>query len=72
MTNETYFDAAHEHLKGKLLSEEGVYRYYDDATRSHWDVKPIELTALGAALKAGIPDAYSRWCSSIVAKEVAQ
>ena len=41
------------------------WKYYDDNTAVWYVATSAELEALGALLRAGVPDAYSRWCSDV-------
>ncbi len=48
----------------------GLHIYFDDATSAWWMVDNSDLRELGAIVKAGGQDAYSRWCSDTVAVEI--
>lgn len=41
----------------------GKWRWYDDASCTTCETDAREMARLGAALQAGEPDAYSRWCA---------
>ena len=41
------------------------WKYYDDASQVWYVATQSELEALGALLRTGVPDAYSRWCSDV-------
>jgi hypothetical protein len=65
----TLIDLAIRHLDAALCSR-GGYAYYDDATQAWWASSAEDLERLGAALRAGTPDAYSVWCSNTSAEEL--
>jgi hypothetical protein len=65
----TLIDLAIRHLDAALCSK-GGYAYFDDATQAWWASSAEDLERLGAALKAGTPDAYSLWCSATSAEQL--
>ena len=58
----TQYETAEAHLDTQQVSFD-LYVYWADETRSLWTVTYAELLTLGRYLMAGMPDAYSEWCS---------
>ena len=61
------------HLDARLVPEgphATDYAYYAAETQRWYVVTSTDLEALGAALDADEPDAYSRWCADAAAEEM--
>ena len=41
------------------------WKYWDHAMRVWYVATNAELEQLGALMRDGVPDAYSRWCSDV-------
>ncbi len=52
------------HLAARPHGDSG-WKYYDDGMRVWYVATVAELEQLGALLRTGVPDAYSRWCSDV-------
>jgi hypothetical protein len=51
-------------------NDDGTWRYFDHATRSHWDNTTVDLIDLGERLANNEDDAYSHWCAATCGMEV--
>lgn len=58
------------HLAATKTARGYVYRATETGRR--YRVTPAAMAALGAMLAAGQPDAYSEWCSTTAAVELAR
>ena len=60
--NNINITAAIAYLDARPLDEGGDWYAYDEAEGTYV-VDDLDLEALGRALRAGTPDAYSLWCA---------